>query len=386
MPEPYPNVAIVGAYNTRQARRLEGATTLSVCLDAARGVIAEVGVETDAVDGIFGNDFGDLVYALGLPAASTTNLESVGIPSVIEAASAIQAGLCETALVVSGQAGMYVDRSQTAPWTFPESEWLSTFGLYTAVEFALMARRHMHAYGTEELQLATVAASIRNNGSINPEAVYFGRGPFSPEDVLSSPVIADPFHLLDCSMTSEGGAALLLTTRERAKDLRLLGVKIMGVGTDRVGPWYKQAPRWDLSAARVNAQPAGLVGHRAARIAFGMGGLAPADVDVCEFYDPFSFEIIRQFEAFGFCEVGEGGDFVMGGRIAPDGEFPTTTDGGLLSYSHASYPQLLQRVGRGVHQLQGVCPTNQISGAEVVMCSNGGSGAMFTDVILLGRV
>ena len=116
-----------------------------------------------------------------------------------------------------------------------------------------------------------------------------------------------------------------------------------------------------------------------------MSGLGPNDVDVCEFYDPFSFEIIRQFEAFGFCGEGEGGEFVMGGTIEPGGQYPVTTDGGVMSYSHAgASAQMLQRVIRGVDQLRGTCASTQIDGAEVAMCSNGGSGALFNDVMLLG--
>jgi acetyl-CoA acetyltransferase len=117
-----------------------------------------------------------------------------------------------------------------------------------------------------------------------------------------------------------------------------------------------------------------------------MAGLGPDDVDVCEFYDPFSFEIIRQLEAFGFCEEGEGGAFVLDGNVAPDGSLPITTDGGLMSFSHGGQSvQLLQRVIRAAQQLQGTCPTTQIEGAEVALASNGGAGAFFNDVIILGK-
>ena len=119
---------------------------------------------------------------------------------------------------------------------------------------------------------------------------------------------------------------------------------------------------------------------------FGAAGITHEDVDVCEFYDPFSFEVLRQFEAFGFCGEGEGGDFVMSGVIEPGGRYPVTTDGGTMSFSHAgSIVQLLQRVTRGVEQLRGECKTNQVPDAEVAMCTNGGAGAMFTDVVILGK-
>src|SRR6202040_757042 len=149
---------------------------------------------------------------------------------------------------------------------------------------------------------------------------------------------------------------------------------------------YQHPPSFELGGNKRPDLINGRAGRRAAEDAFRMSGLGPSDVDVCEFYDPFSFEIIRQFESFGFCKEGEGGDFVMGGTIEVGGRYPVTTDGGLMSFSHGGATvQLLQRVIRGVQQLRGDCPTRQVKGAEVAMCSGGGAGALFTDVLLLGN-
>ena len=116
-----------------------------------------------------------------------------------------------------------------------------------------------------------------------------------------------------------------------------------------------------------------------------MAGLSTRDVDVCEFYDPFPSEVIRQFEAFGFCAEGDGGAFVMDGNIAPGGRYPTTTDGGLQSFSAVGGSvQFLQRVIRGVHQIQRRCATNQVQGADIVMCTNAGAAGYFNETILLG--
>lgn len=378
-------VAIAGAYNTVQARSIPGHTSVSISLDAVLGALALTGVSVDEVDGVFGNLCGEVVYHLGLPCAATSSIDATGISAVLEAANAIASGLCSVAVVVSGCAGMYREKASTAPWTRPDNEWVVPFGLYTTVEFALVAQRHMHEFGTKPEQLATVAATIRNNGSANPEAVYAGRGPFTAQDVLASRMVADPFHLLDCAMTAEGGCAVVITTAARARDAALEPVRILGAGLDRNGPFYQHPPSYGLAGSRVKGNSNGLLGRRAAQRAFAMAGLRPTDVDVCEFYDPFSFEIIRQFEAFGFCRQGEGGDFVMDGTIGPGGRFPVTTDGGLMSFSHARKPQLLQRVARAVHQLQGRCVSHQVPEVDVAMCSNGGSGAMFCDVMLLGR-
>jgi acetyl-CoA acetyltransferase len=247
-----------------------------------------------------------------------------------------------------------------------------------------MARRHMVTYGTTELQLATAAAVVRTNGHHNPEAVYHGRGPFSPQDILASPMVAEPFHLLDCATVSEGGCALVLARADIAgRDPR--AVWILGCGSDSYGPAYTVAPVWDFTP-RPGVRVAGWVGAGAAQASFAMAGLGPDAVDVAEFYDPFSFEIIRQLEAYGFCEPGEGGPMVESGAIGPGGSLPVTTDGGTMSFSHPGVAaQQFQRVTRGVQQLRGECPSMQVDGAEVALCSNGGSGALFTDVLLLGK-
>ena len=189
-------------------------------------------------------------------------------------------------------------------------------------------------------------------------------------------MVADPFHLLDCCITSEGGAGLVLTRAERAKDLDTKAIYLLGGATERRGMAYVAAPVWDQT---------GWVGREAARKAFEQCGLAPANVDVAEFYDPFSFEIIRQLEAFGFCEPGEGGDFVMEGRIGIHGELPVVTNGGILSYSHAGLAQLLQKPIAAVQQLRGTVPEPlHVPDARVAMATNGGAGALFTDILLLG--
>jgi acetyl-CoA acetyltransferase len=232
--------------------------------------------------------------------------------------------------------------------------------------------------------MATVAAVIRTNGHDNPDAVYSGRGPFTPSDILASRMIADPFHLLDCATTSEGGCAIVLCRADRA-GAGAAPVWIHGGASDAFGPAYAVAPVWDFQP-RADSFPAGLVGARAARFAFAMAGLAPSDVDVAELYDPFSFEIIRQLEAFGFCGPGEGGPFVVDTNIGPGGALPVTTDGGTMSFSHPGInAQQLQRVIRATEQLRGTCSSHQVAGAEVALCSNGGAGALFCDVLLLGR-
>jgi acetyl-CoA acetyltransferase len=378
--------AIVGVHNTPQARRLEGDTSRGLAIQAIQGALADAGLRLEDVDGISAGPMSTaLIYDLRIgPAWQGLGF---GVGMITEAATAIQHGMADVVVLVAAQAGEYRDHEATAPWTRPENEFVAPWGMFTTAEFALIARRHMHVYGTTREQLSMVAATIRNNGSNNPEAVYYHRGPFSPADITASRLIADPFHLLDCATTSEGGCALVIANLDVVRDKAEVATRpvyILGSGADFHGPSYQHPPAWDL-AGRRGDHVNGVVGRRAADRAFTHAGLRPADVDVLELYDPFSFEIIRQLEAFGFCGEGEGGPFVADGHIAIDGSHPITTDGGTMSFSHAgANPQMMQRAVRAVQQLRGDAAALQVPDAHVALCSNGGAGALFTTVLLLG--
>jgi acetyl-CoA acetyltransferase len=379
---PFRDVAIVGVRNTRQARELPEHDSQSIAVEASLGALADAGIPLSEVDGVVGQFAHEMILELGLGPCSRRP-SMLGIPALLDALSLVTSGEARVVLVAGGGAGLYRERSATAPWTRPANELVVGYGLFTAAEFALMARRHMETFGTTPMDLARVAAVIRNNGHANPEAVYSGRGPFTPEDILASRMVADPFHLLDCATTSEGGCALVLAAADRAADCPS-AVWVLGAGGDCAGPAYTIAPVWDHTSGP-DHEAWGWVGARAAERAFRTAGIGPGDVDVAELYDPFSFEIIRQLEAYGFCGDGEGGPFVMEGQAGPGGSIPVTTDVGTTSFSHAGISaQQLQRVIRAVEQVRGSCPTMQVAGAEVALCSNGGSGALFTDVLLLG--
>jgi len=369
---------VVGAYNTPQAKKLD-TTEIDCVIDAVNGALASAGLAIEDVDGFNVTSTmqrytaREAVMLFGARPSWTGH--DIGIPGVIEAALAISAGLCEVAVIATAQVYAHRERKNTAPWTRPSNEFVECWGLFTPAEFALMARRHMHLYGTTSEQFAEVAATIRNNGARHPEACHYGKF-VTPDDVLNSRMIADPFHLLDCAMTSEGGAGLVLTSAERAKDLDVTPIYLLGGGTDKQGMAYVTPPVWDKY---------GQVGKRAAKQTFDQAGLTPEDVDVLEIYDPFSFEIIRQLEVFGFCGEGEGGDFVMDGHLRMDGRFPAVTNGGVMSFSHAGLAQLLQKPISAVQQLRGEYPDElTVKGAKTALTSNGGSGALFTDVLLLG--
>lgn len=376
------SAAVVGVHNTVQGRRLEGETSRGLAIKAIQGALDDAGLGIDDVDGISAGPLSTaLIYDLRVGPAWQGLAFGVGM--ITEAVTAIEHGMADVVVLVAAQAGEYRDHEATAPWTRPENEFVAPWGMFTAAEFALIARRHMHVYGTTREQLSMVAATIRNNGSRNPDAVYYQRGPFTPDDITASRPIAEPFHLLDCATTSEGGCALVVANIDNV-DVASRPIYVLGSGADFHGPSYQHPPAWDL-AGRRDGHVNGVVGRRAAQRAFNHAGLRPGDVDVLELYDPFSFEIIRQLEAFGFCGDGEGGPFVADGHIAIDGSHPITTDGGTMSFSHAgSNPQMMQRAIRAVQQIRGQGGDLQVPDARIALCSNGGAGALFTTVLILG--
>ena len=370
------SAVIVGAYNTRQSRKLEGETSDTITTAAIRGALADAGLGVCDVTGVnilpgldYQNGSRRFGYALGIP-YFWAGRAMPGAASVLEAATAIESGVTDIVVLAAGEAGLHTDSTSTAPWTRPSNEFIECWGLMTPAEFALSAKEYMHRFSVDPLKVAHVAAVIRNNGARNPEAVYYGRGPFSAEDILASRMVADPYHLLDCATTAEGGSALVLTTAERARDLPCTPISVLGGGSESWAPSYTHPPNYD----RV-----GMLGRDAADRAFAQAGIGREDVDVFELYDNFSWEIIRYFEAFRYCDVGEGPDFVAGKAIEFDGRYPIVTDGGTMSHSHTGESQRIQRVVQAVRQLRGTSVANQVLDPRIALV------AALGDLVLLAR-
>ena len=193
------------------------------------------------------------------------------------------------------------------------------------VYFANIARRHMHEFGTTSEQLGAIAVACRLHAQLTPDAVMRNK-PLTLADYLRSPMIADPFRKEDCCLISDGGAAYIMTSLERARDLRqpIIAVLGVGLGTSRTGVYWSQQAAF-TSTPQVFAAPA----------AFAMAGIGPADVDVLACYDPFTIVSLMQIEDMGFCRKGEGGAFVVGDTLHFDaGKLPYNTHGGMLSHAY----------------------------------------------------
>jgi len=226
--------------------------------------------------------------------------------------------------------------------------------------YAQSARRHMHRYGTTSEHLGVVAVQERAYGCVRPGTIEEGR-PITLEDHQRSRMIVEPFRLLDCCRSTDGGVAIIVTSAERAVDCRARPVDVLGIGSGHgIRSWHEGHMFEDRDVGR------------AAATAFGQAGVTPDDVDVAELYAPFSFAVIAQLEEYGFCARGEGGPFVAAGETGPKGSIPTNTGGGHLSGFYATG---FTPLSEGILQARGDAPTNQIPGAEVVLVSGSGGNA-----------
>ena len=354
--------------------KVAGHSELSMVAVAAREALAEAGMTLSDVDGIFVNYMGEegsvqVGEYLGIQPryADSTDLGGAAFEAhVHHALTAIATGRCEVALVTyASRQGSKRNRSRILP--LDDDNIIAQFEAPYAIpvpigHYALLAARHMHQFGTTSEQLAEVAVAARSWAQLNPKA--WSRDPLTVEDVLASPMMSDPIHLLDCCLVTDGGGALILTNQERAADAAKKAIRVLGAGESHTHWHIGQMPDMTETAARM-----------AGRKAFEMAGIQPKDIDVFEPYDSFTITVILQLEDLGFCEKGEGGAFVEGGRLGPGGDFPALTSGGGLSYNHPGALGLLLVV-EAVRQLRGEAGDRQVPGARLAAAN--GVGGLFS--------
>jgi len=217
----------------------------------------------------------------------------------------------------------------------------------------------MHEFGTTSEQLAQIAVTIRGHASLNPAARF--RDPITVEDVLASRIVSSPLHLLDCCIISDGGGAVVVTSAERARDLKKPAIRVLG-GSEAV--CHTAAGNRDLTQTAARQS-----GPRAMAVA----GVKHADIDMCMIYDSFTITVLATLEDLGFCKKGEGGAFVENGRIGLGGELPVNTDGGGLSSNHPGMRGMFLLI-EAVKQLRGECDARQVRDCRIALCH--GTGGM----------
>jgi acetyl-CoA acetyltransferase len=278
------------------------------------------------------------------------------------AAEAIVAGQAETILVCAGEnraTGQTRDAAVAALMAVGHPYFEQPYGASIPGFYAMIAQRHMYEYGTTREQLAHVAVNTRSHALLHPNAHM--KVPLTLEQVLGAKPIADPLGMLDCCLISDAGGAFIVTSAERARDLKSRPAYLQGIGEYHTHEHLMCAP----SLTEFGARESG-------RVAYEMAGLAAQDIDVAELYDCFTIVPLIELEDLGFCKPGEGGAFFAEGHARLGGRLPVNTHGGMLSHAHAGAAGGLFGIVEAVRQLRGGLGARQVQGAEVALVHNEG--------------
>lgn len=363
--------AIVGIGATDFSRN-SGRSDLTLAVQAALAALADAGLTPADIDGIVRCDMdtvrpNDLATALGIPELTfwaETGPGGTAPPAMVgTAVAAILSGQARTVLVfreLNGRSGRRyglgrpMDETVGGAGTY--DEFFAPYGMVTPGQiFATMARRHMHEFGTQPEHLGAIALTCRERANANPNAQMYERK-LTMEDYLASRPIAEPLRLFDFCLETDGAAAVIVTSAERAHDLRAKPVLIRAVAQASIpdpqpGIQYPVLMRDTITS---------LPGVAVARVLYRRAGLGPEDIDVAQLYDCFTITVLMQLEDWGFCKKGEGGPFAASGEIGLSGSIPINTAGGHLS---EGYIHGMNNVLEGVRQMRGES-TSQVPGAQ----------------------
>ncbi|MDA1188093.1 MAG: acetyl-CoA acetyltransferase [Chloroflexi bacterium] len=370
-------VAIVGVAESDQIGKIENKSSLQHHAEAAYNALEDAGLSIKDVDGILTAGYSSMVVAeyLGIT-PSYTDSTAVGGSSFIihiaHAMAAINAGYCEVALVTHGEAGRS-RRTNAIPdlaEAAPQYEW--PYGIIGApAMYSLAANRYMHQYGEDRVRqgMAEVAVATRKWALKNPKA--YMKDPMTFDDYHNSRWIAWPFHLLDCCLVTDAGGAYVVTTAERARNLKKKPVWVLGAAEGHDHAIVSQMPdlTWPIS-------------RETGKKALARAGVTHKDLDLAMIYDSFTYTVLASLEALGFCGRGEAPDFVANQRTAPGGEFALNTSGGGLSYTHSGmYGMFL--VLEAVRQLRGECGERQLDDPRLALINGTGGALSSTGTVIV---
>ena len=358
-------------------------SAMELTVDAALGAMRDAGLTNADIDGVAcwpgdndnGNPFSP-VGPLALKSVLGIETEWYGggyeapgpLAAVIQAAMAVQAGICRHVLVfrtITESSARQIDRNVSSLANKTQGrdgsyfwQWYTPFNVRSAINIiAMYAQRHFHEYGTTSEQLGWIPVTLRDNAARNPNAIY--RKPMTIEDYLASRMISTPLRMLDCDVHCDASTAIIVSRADAARDLRNPPIRIEAVGSALAQPWsWDQISLTEMATADVG------------RMLWSRTDYTPADVDTAQLYDGFSILTLMWLEGLGFCPRGEGGPFVAGGsRIALDGQLPLNTNGGQLSGGRTHG---LGYVHEACTQLWGRAEGRQIAKRDVAVCAAGG--------------
>ena len=369
-------VAIVGIGESDYYKRGQSPYgEFHLCLQAIMAAADDAGIDPREIDGFasYANDRNDPIKistALGTPKVRFNTMfwgggGGGGSGAVGNAAAAVLAGYAKYVVAYRGLAqgqfgrfGQALAARQSRVMDQPAYQ--APFGCMSAGQTlaAMQAQRHMYDYGTTQDQLGAIAMASYKHAQTNPRAVMYGR-PLTMEAYHASRWIAQPLHLFDCCQETDGAAAVILTTAERARDMKQTPAYLMAAA---------QGSGFRYGAGAMNRSLVHSNHDALSRDLWGTAGIEPKDVDVAQFYENFTPLVLMSIEDYGFCEKGEGGSFVEGGRIEwPNGELPINTSGGNLA---EAYTHGFEIVTEAVRQVRGTS-TAQVEGAEISFVASG---------------
>ena len=350
-----------------------GLTAYDVMAQSALAALGDAGLKLSDVDGLFCTMMEDSMPALmaaeylGIQPRFIDGTMTGGssfVNYLTSATMALEAGLCDVALIVYGSnqrtaSGRLVTASRPPAYEAPYNP------RYPISAYAMAAARHMHEFGTTREQLADVAVAARAWAQHNPEA--FERGPLSREDVLGARMVGDPLTVRDCCLVTDGGGAIVMVRADRARDFPKAPVYVLGSAAESSHRQISQMKDFTVTAARES-------GARA----FAAAGVSPSDIQAVELYDAFTINTILFLEDLGFCAKGEGGAFVEGGRIAPGGVLPVNTNGGGLSCVHPGMYGIFTVI-EAARQIRGDAPGIQLKDVDLAL-AHGNGGVLSSQV------
>jgi acetyl-CoA acetyltransferase len=365
--------AIAGIGYTDYTKQ-SGKTVRQLASEACLKAVDDAGLDIREVDGFVSFNLNDSVPSiavateLGVPQANyAVDLLMGGNAAsliVLTAAAAINAGLAKNVIcfrAMNGRSGHRLGGAEKFE-AHGITQYTAPFGWITYPQaMAMWCRRHMIEYGTTAEQLGQVATTFRKNAEHNGRAMK--RDTMSMDDYMGSRFIVEPFRLLDICLESDGACAVLVTSSERARDLKQKPVHIVGGaygGGPNQGEDFFDAIRWPDHSHNYAKYIASDLWQSA--------GVRPGDLDFAEIYDCFTYSVLMQLEGLGFCKEGEGGPFVQSGGIARNGKLPVNTHGGLLS---EAYIHGLNHTIEAVEQLRGQAGVRQVEGAQIGLVTAG---------------
>ena len=369
---------IAGIYE-HPTRKADDRSLAQLHAEVAKGALEDAGLTKADVDGYFcaGDAPGlgplSMVDYMGLDVRHMDSSETGGSSYVLHvghAAEAIAAGKCQVALItLAGRPRAEGVATGTAPRNYgsaaPDVQFETPFGPTTVNMYAMCAMRHMFEYGTTSAELAWIKVAASHHAQHNPHALL--REVVTVEDVVNSPMIADPLHRLDCCVITDGGGALVVVSPDVARRLARPRIKIRGAGES---PKHQMGGKVDLTyTGAVRSGPA----------AFAEAGVKPSDIKYVSIYDSFTITVLMTLEDLGFCPKGQGGKLVADGNlIAGRGTLPFNTDGGGLCNNHPGNRGGMTKVIEAVRQLRGEAhPKVQVKGCDLAL-AHGTGGSLGT--------